>query len=234
MIRTVTIIVAVAAATGMPARAQDAGDARRGGEVYRACVACHSLEPDVHLTGPSLAGALGREAGVAEGFARYSAPLRASGLTLDANTLNAWLANPQAMIPGTYMLFPGIEDDKVRADLVSFLTIAMAPGGADAVVSQGLAPREYVEGQTPEPLASASAERQVTALRHCGDSYFVKTADGAETPFFEMNVRLKLDTRSTGPEAGKPVIVGAGMLGDRASVIFASVDDLTRFVVEQC
>jgi cytochrome c len=72
------------------------------------------------------------------------------------------------------------------------------------------------------------------ALRHCGDSYFVKTADGAETPFFEMNVRLKLDTRSTGPEAGKPVIVGAGMLGDRASVIFASVDDLTRFVVEQC
>jgi cytochrome c len=74
----------------------------------------------------------------------------------------------------------------------------------------------------------------VTAIRHCGDSYFVTTADGAETPFFEMNVRLKLDTRSTGPEAGQPVITGAGMMGDRVNIIFASVADLARFVVEQC
>ena len=29
------------------------GDAKRGASVYRACVACHSLEPGVHLTGPS-------------------------------------------------------------------------------------------------------------------------------------------------------------------------------------
>ena len=63
---------------------------------------------------------------------------------------------------------------------------------------------------------------------------FVTTADGTETPFFEMNLRLKLDTRSTGPESGKPVITGAGMMGDRFNIIFASVADLTRFVVEQC
>lgn len=150
------------------------------------------------------------------------------------DTLNAWLANPQAMIPGTYMIFPGIEDAKARADLVAFLAIAMAPGGADAVVSQGLAPGDYVQGQTPEPLAGAPAEQQVTRIRHCGDGYFVTTGDGAETPFFEMNVRLKLDTRSTGPEPGRPVIVGAGMMGDRVSVIFASVADLTRFLVEEC
>jgi cytochrome c len=164
MMRRITAAVALATITAGLAQAQD-GDTHRGGEVYRACVACHSLEPDVHLTGPSLAGALGREAGNAEGFNRYSAALKASGLTWDADTLNAWLAGPQAMIPGTYMIFPGIEDGKARADLVAFLAVAMAPGGAEAVVSQGLAPREYVQGQRPQPLASAPAEQQLTAFR---------------------------------------------------------------------
>lgn len=217
-----------------PAVAQESGDPQRGGEVYRACVACHSLVAGVHLTGPSLAGALGREAGAAPGFDRYSEGLKAAEFAWDAGTLNAWLADPQAMIPATTMTFPGIGDDIARADLIAFLAVAMAPGGDEAVVAQGLAPREYVEGQTPEPLASAPAEQTVAAIRHCRDSYFVTTLNGAETSFFEMNVRLKLDTRSTGPQPGKPVMVGAGMMGDRVSVIFASVADLTRFLVEKC
>jgi cytochrome c len=226
--------VAAAALTPGFAGAQEAPDARRGGELYRACAACHSLEPGNHLTGPSLAGAFGREAGKAAGFDRYSAGLKAAEFAWDADTLNAWIADPQAMIPETFMIFPGIEDSRARADLVAFLAVAMAPGGDEAVVAQGLAPPEYVQGQTPEPLASASEAQTVTALRHCRDSYFVTTADGTETPFFEMNVRLKLDSRSTGPQAGKPVIVGAGMMGDRVNIIFASVADLTRFLVEKC
>ena len=41
------------------------GDPELGAQAYRACVACHSLEPGLHLTGPSLAGlrATGRRAG---------------------------------------------------------------------------------------------------------------------------------------------------------------------------
>lgn len=234
MIRILIMAVAAIALTVRLAGAQEPGDAHRGGDVYRACVACHSLEPGVHLTGPSLAGAFGREAGKAVGFDRYSPGLKAAEFFWDADTLNAWLADPQAMIPGTFMIFPGIEDDRARADLVEFLAVAMAPGGNEAVAKQGLAPREYVQGQTPEPLATAPAGRTVTALRHCRDSYFVTTADGTETPLFEMNVRLKLDSRSTGPEVGKPVIVGAGMMGDRVNIIFAGVADLTRFLVEKC
>lgn len=233
MSQRIITAVALAAITAGAAQAQE-GDAHSGGELYRTCVACHSLEPGVHLTGPSLAGAFGREAGEAEGFNRYSPGLAAADFDWTADTLNAWLADPQAMISGTYMIFPGVEDDKARADLVAFLKIGMAPGGADAVVSQGLAPREYAQGQMPDPLLPASPEQTVTAIRHCGDSYFVTTADGTETPFFEMNVRLKLDTRSTGPEAGKPVLTGAGMMGDRVNIIFGSIADLTRFVVEQC
>jgi cytochrome c len=234
MMRRLGIGTAAAALIITFAAAQETGDAHRGGELYRACVVCHSLEPDIHLTGPSLAGAFGREAGKAAGFDRYSAGLETADFVWDSDTLNAWLADPQAMIRGTTMTFPGIEDDRARADLVAFLAVAMAPGGHEAVVAQRLAPLEYVQGQTPEPLARAPADQTVTAIRHCGDSYFVTTADGAETPFFEMNVRLKLDSRSTGPEPGKPVIVGAGMMGDRVNIIFASIADLTLFLVEKC
>ena len=49
-----------------------------------------------------------------------------------------------------------------------------------------------------------------------------------------MNVRLKLDTRTTGPAANKPMIVGAGMVGDRVSIVFSNVAEIPRFVVEKC
>lgn len=230
------VVAALSAAIGAAtaAFAQENADALRGGELYRACVSCHSLEPGVHLTGPSLAAMLGREAGETAGFDRYSPGLKSAEFTWSWETLNAWLADPGTMIPGTYMAFRGIADDDARADLLAFLEIAMAPGGRDAVLAGGLAPEEYVRGQVPEPLAPAPAAQEVTAIRHCGESYFVTTADGTETPFFEMNVRLKLDTRDTGPAPGKPVIIGAGMMGDRVSIVFASVTDLTTLLVEDC
>ena len=216
------------------AAGQEAGDPGRGGEVYRNCVACHSLQPGAHLSGPSLAGVVGRKAGAAPGFSRYSAGLKSAEFTWDDDTLNAWLADPLAMIPGTFMIFRGISDDRERADLIAFLKLATAPGGAEAVVAQGMVPPEYVAGQQPEPLTPLQPEQQVTKVRHCGDAYFVETADGAETPFWEMNVRLKLDTRNTGPAPGKPAVIGAGMAGDRVSVVFSSIAELTEFVVEEC
>jgi cytochrome c len=148
--------------------------------------------------------------------------------------LDTWLADPQGVMPGTYMVFPGIPNDEARSDLIAFLRVATAPGGDQAVVAQRLVPQQYVEGQMPEPLKSAAPGQQVTAVRHCGDSYFVTTADGKQVPYWEMNLRLKLDTRSTGPEPGKPVIASAGMMGDRAALVFSSVAELTRFVVQKC
>lgn len=225
----VMLILLTAAAAARPE-----GDPGRGAELYRACVSCHSLEPGSHLSGPSLAGLWGRQAGQADGYIRYSEGLRTADFTWDAETLTAWLADPQGMIPGTYMMFRGIADDQARADLIAFLAIATAPDGANAVVEQGLAPAAYVRGQKPDPLKSLPTDAQVTAIRHCRDSYFVTTADGIETPYWEMNVRLKLDTRETGPEPGKPAVLGAGMAGDRISVVFSSLEELTEFVREGC
>lgn len=210
------------------------GDAKRGAQLYRSCVACHSLEPNVHLSGPSLAGLWGKPAGKTADFARYSKGLKSADFAWNAETLFAWVADPQVIVPGTYMTFRGVEDDQQRADIVAFLKIAMAPEGDRRVVEQGLLPAAFARGPRPQPLSSAPDKLRVTAIRHCGDSYFITTGDGATTPYWEMNVRLKLDTRATGPSPGKPVVAGAGMQGDRVSVIFASVEEIKQFVEEKC
>lgn len=210
------------------------GDAKRGGQLYRSCVACHSLEPGIHLGGPSLAGLWATPAGKVAGFARYSTGLKSADFAWNDDTLYAWLADPQVMVPGTYMTFRGLQEEQSRADIIAFLRLAMAPGGDKRVVEQGLVPAAYARGQRPPALANAPEQARVTAIRHCGDSYFISTADGVVTPFWEMNVRLKLDTRATGPRPGAPVVTGAGMLGDRVSVVFSSIEEIKRFVEEKC
>jgi cytochrome c len=62
--------------------------------VFRACTACHTLEPGLHRTGPSLAGVFGREAGTAEGFSRYSDALKSADLVWREGALNGFLADP--------------------------------------------------------------------------------------------------------------------------------------------
>ncbi len=231
---TIALALICVAAFSTNATAQLKGDAKRGGKLFRACVACHALRKDVHTTGPSLAGMWGRKAGQVKSFARYSKQLRASGITWGENTLYAWIADPSALVPGTFMRFRGIQKDQDRADLIAFLKLAMAPGGASYVTKKGIVSRDYTEGQIPGPLKGLPKAAQVLHVRHCRDSYFVSTADGRKTPYWEMNVRIKLDTRHTGPEAGKPMIVGAGMAGDRVSIVFSSLNEITQFIVEKC
>jgi cytochrome c len=210
------------------------GDPKRGAEAYRACVACHALEPGLHLTGPSLADFWGRTVGTAEGFGRYSSGLQEAGFEWNAAALDGWLTDPAAMVPGTYMVFEGIADAQARADLIAFLEIAGAPGGGDRVVTQGLLPAAWLRSVAPQPLGDAPPEARVASVRHCGDGYFVTTADGRETPYWEKNIRLKIDSTETGPPPGTPVILGAGMRGDRASIVFASLSDLKTLIKEGC
>lgn len=210
------------------------GDPKRGAKIYGACASCHSLEPDLHLTGPSLDGIWGKKAASVKDFVRYSSALKEQGFIWDETSLNAWLSDPKAFVPGTYMTFRGIRDDRVRTDLIAFLRIAMAPGGAKSVVAQGLIDAEAARGQAPEPLATAALEDQVTAVRFCHDTFFVVTADGKQRPFWEMNLRLKIDTSPNGPKVGKPVLVHGGMQGDRASIVFSNLDEIGNLVEKKC
>ena len=87
-----------------------AGDPENGVRAFRACGACHSLEPGRHKTGPSLAGVLGRKAGTVEGFRRYSPALKGADVVWNEATLDAWIADPQAFLPGNRMIFRGLPD----------------------------------------------------------------------------------------------------------------------------
>jgi len=81
------------------------------------CTGCHSLENQ--RAGPKLRGVYGRKAGTVEGFP-YSDELKASGAIWDAATLDKWLTDPEAMVPGNDMAFRLIKPDE-RAAIIEFL-----------------------------------------------------------------------------------------------------------------
>jgi cytochrome c len=85
------------------------------------CSVCHSVQKTGGgVEGPNLIGVVGRAAGSQPNFTKYSAALKASKLTWSVKTLNLFLVNPGAMVPGTFMPMQ-IPDDKTRADVVGFL-----------------------------------------------------------------------------------------------------------------
>ena len=204
------------------------GDSARGAALFQACVACHSVEPGVHLTGPSLAAIWNRRAGTVPGFGRYSDALKRAGISWDASTLDRWLTRPQAVVPETTMTFPGMDNARQRGDMVAYLK-ALSEGNAPPVPGGGMmamGPRAN--------LKKVGKERRVTAIRHCGDAYHVTTESGRTVPYWEFNLRFKTDSSPNGPERGKPVLAPQGMQGDRAQVVFSSLDDLKRFLLERC
>ena len=216
-----------------PALPQVDDSLRKGAQAYRVCAACHSLQPDVHLSGPSLAARWGEEAGTVAGFGRYTSALQNSGIVWDEHSLDGWLADPQAMIRGTTMTFRGVADDATRKNLIGFLRWALSPGGAEQVVKAGLIPKDMAAGQIPDDLSSLGPNQRVTEIRHCRDAYYITTADGAQFPFWETVVRLKIDTSARGPDKG-PVLIRSGMVGDRVSVVFPSLADLRKRLIQQC
>lgn len=221
----------IAALFGLSSLAFAAGDPARGHNLFRACAVCHSLEPGLHMTGPSLAKIWGREAGSAEAYVRYSDALKKSGIVWNEKNLDAWLRAPQALVPGNLMNFPGIEDGQARDDLVAFLREVSA-GRQFAPMQRGGGMMMGVPRL--HDLKALGPDSRVTAIRHCRDSYFVTLADGETISFWEFNLRFKTDGSARGPEKGKPVLIGAGMRGDRAAVIFASPEEIGRAIKKQC
>lgn len=100
---------------GPPALA--AGDATRGKALYQGCNACHSI--DDNDIGPKHRGVVGRPAGSVPDY-NYSSALKSSGLTWDPATLDRWLTNPSALVPGTKMFFR-LDSPQDRADVIAYL-----------------------------------------------------------------------------------------------------------------
>ncbi len=210
--------------------AMAAGDAARGAQLFRQCAACHSTAPAEHLTGPSLAHVWNRKAGSAADFMRYSEALKGSGVTWNETTLDAWLAAPEKFLPGSTMTFPGVRDSQARQDLIAYLKAVdenKAPPAGKGGSMKGM-------GQTRTDLKAAPPAGQVRSIKYCRDTYTVETADGKVEKVWEFNLRFKSDSSKLGPAPGKPVVVGAGMQGDRASVVFAVPGEISAFIKESC
>lgn len=211
------------AALAVAGAAFAAADADRGARVFRACAACHTLEPDRHLTGPSLGALWGRKAGSVDTYHRYSEALKRAELVWDERTLDAWLRSPQKLVPGNSMQFDGLPDEGARADLIAFLKAA----------SEGKAARLPKPPALPV-LKKASPVSTVASIRHCGDSYFVTNGKGQVLAFWEFNLRFKTDSSPSGPAPGMPVLVGQGMQGDRAQVVFSTPGEISSFIRQGC
>jgi cytochrome c len=213
-------------------RAFAAGDAQRGARLFQACAACHSIAEDEHLTGPSLAHVWNRKAGTAPGFQRYSDPLKRAAVTWNEATLHKWLADPEGFVHGTRMTFPGIKQKKDRDDVIAYLH-AVSEGKAPPAPKGGGGGMMGMRRGKPD-LHKAPPEGLVTGITHCADTYTVATADGKSQKVWEFNLRFKTDTTKLGPAPGKPVVLGAGMQGDRASVVFASPKEISEFIKPGC
>ena len=101
-----------------------AADPAHGEEIYNSrCVACHS--PDANRVGPKHRGVVGRTAGTVPDF-NYSKAVKNSGVVWSDETLDKWLTNPQAFIPGQRMNFK-VNDPADRADLIAYLKTLTQP-----------------------------------------------------------------------------------------------------------
>jgi cytochrome c len=100
-----------------------AGSAIKGKEIYDArCSACHSI--DDNRVGPMHLGVFGRKAGSVKSYS-YSDALSRSKVVWSRDTLTAWLANPEALIPGQRMGY-AMENAKDREDVVAYLATLKA------------------------------------------------------------------------------------------------------------
>ena len=211
-----------------------AGNVAQGQRLFGTCAACHSLQPDENMTGPSLAGVWNRKAGSLDSFSRYSPALKTANIVWNDKTLDDWITDPQHLVPGNEMTFAGIKDARQRADLLAFLKEATQPGGSVAQGGQMGGMSGMMGGGRVPNLKHLDPENRVQAITYCKDNYTITTANGQTRRFWERNLRLKTDASGDGPEKNAPALVGAGMAGDRADVIFADPSEITSFIVNKC
>ena len=98
-----------------------AADAAKGKKLFTKCKACHNADAPKNKVGPHLVGIVGRKAGAADGYTKYSKAIKDSGIVWDEANLDKWLTNPKGMYPGTKMIYPGLKSAEDRANVIEYL-----------------------------------------------------------------------------------------------------------------
>jgi cytochrome c len=114
-------IVCAAVALGWTTVAEAAGDAAAGEAVFKkTCAVCHTTDEGKNKIGPSLHAVVGRHSGTLGDYS-YSDAMKKADKTWDDQTLDAYLTNPRALVPGTKMVFVGLKSEDDRANVIAFL-----------------------------------------------------------------------------------------------------------------
>ncbi len=83
-------------------------------------------------------------------------------------------------------------------------------------------------------LKSVPPDHLVRGVDYCKGVYRLTLKDGSTSEFKEFDLRFKTDSGPNGPNRGAPVLVPAGMRGDRAFVVFAEPDEMNQVLKKTC
>lgn len=129
-----------------------AADPAKGAAVFDSCRPCHSIEKGGStVVGPNLWGVVGGPVGHIEDY-DYSEALEDFGGDWQVDRLDAFLEDPQGLVPGSRMVFGGVKNPADRANLIAYLNqnssspvdLATAPGaGVAAAESPAEAARDF-------------------------------------------------------------------------------------------
>ncbi len=168
------------------------GDPAAGRLVFRKCQACHSMEPGKMILGPSLAGIIGRKAGSEPSY-NYSPAMKQANIVWDAKALDAYLVDPQKVVPGNKMPFPGLKTDHDRADIIAFFA-ASAAGGQPAAAAAG----------NPAPTATT---QQTSAAANPAPAQAAQPAPNSDASYISSDAKYTL---RSGIAEGRMVYIGVG------------------------
>lgn len=155
------VLAPVVAQAQTPARAIDLGDAENGAEIWRyECAACHEMGAGaVDGIGPHLNSIFGRRAAALDGFP-YSESIRRmgrDGMVWDFRRLDAYIADPYALVSGTRMSYQGLDNAQERADLLAFIRL-YSDSPANIPEAQPTATR--LEIDLPDRVLAISGDRE--------------------------------------------------------------------------
>jgi cytochrome c len=124
MTALIKIGVLSAALVWTASAASAAGDPVHGEQVFKQCKVCHAVGANAKAgVGPVQNNVVGSKAGTRAGY-NYSPAMKEAGekgVVWDEATLDKYLENPKALVPGTKMVYPGLKSEKDRQDVIAYL-----------------------------------------------------------------------------------------------------------------
>jgi len=153
------------------------------------------MEPGKAILGPSLAGIIGRKAGSEAGY-NYSPAMKQANIVWDAKMLDAYMSDPQKVVPGNKMPFPGLKTDHDRADVIAFFAAPPASTQPAAAAASN-----------PPPAAAAPPAATNQAPKTAAAPASQQAAPNSDASYISSDAKYTL---RSGIAEGRMVYIGVG------------------------